>query len=204
MPNNYRYETGISHMRTSPFGQPVSGWYYDSPPPVAQRMYNPYLHFSAPPPEPYGRPRFAPPAPAGLPYGAFSYPPPKAAKKTKTNPYRKLKGKSISVHVIQIPYGADPRAIFHVPNLRPAWRPFSASVDMLISDFFKGIGATKDHVVEEAVEEGDGCWSRGTKIIGGCVDPVRVSEVEWHRGHGLSTAADEPVWVIIRDKKKSE
>lgn len=105
----------------------------------------------------------------------------------------------VKIHVIQVPAAA----VFSRSGIQFDFKAYNLPLSMKIPAFFKKIGAFKDKkVVEEAVEVGNGVWARGTKLKWGCQDVTTVGAIEWKRGCGLSAAADQIVWVVVRDKSE--
>lgn len=138
-------------------------------------------------------------------------PAPEADKTKDKKPDKRYKTPDVSrvtIHVITIPAYASAHDLFRRPRgppICPNFRGLKLPLNMSISDFFKEVGAFADRfVVEEAVEEGGGYWSRGTKLVWGCQDVTTLGGVRWKRGAGLSAAAEEPVWIVLRPKADGE
>lgn len=152
--------------------------------------------YGAPPPPPLYRP---PP-----PEEHRALPAEKPRKTAKADPYKSPDVKRLIVHVITVPAGAWYWQLFR-GSVGPDYKGYKIPFSSTISDFSKQIGAFEDKlVIEEAVEDGDGHWTRGTKLLWGCQKPTSVDAVKWKRGNGLKTAADEPVWVVLRKKEEGE
>lgn len=142
-----------------------------------------------PPPPPYNPNGFTLPPP----YTGYDYDDDDDDKRYKTPDIKRIK-----IHVIK----DSPSDLFSGRSVRVAYKGYNLPLSMGVSDFFKEVDAFKhkNAVIEEAVEEGNGRWSRGAKLYWGCKEPSSLKAVQWRRGCGLKAASEQVVWVLIRPK----
>lgn len=181
-----RYQASLRQYKMS-FG-PYPPWFA---PPWYWSMYGPVAFYPGPLPA-------MPPPPPYMPPPIRSPPAATAAKKRPL--YDTPDVSRVKVHVILVPPGANADALYRSgggPQFK--FKVYNLPLSMTMPDFFRKIGAFKDKkVVHEAVEEGNGAWSAGTKLMWG-KGPATLGDVEWER-----VGKNDPVWVVIRAKKRSE
>lgn len=142
------------------------------------------------------------------PPGGFGPPPPPPPYTPFVNNddvdrrYKTPDTKRIKIHVIKKPRYASPSSLFSGRGIHLDFEGYNLPTSLSIREFFEAVDAFKhkNAVIEEAVEEGNGCWSRGAKLYWGCQKPDSLKNVRWRRSSGLQSASKEVVWVLIRPR----